>query len=213
MSMKTINMESITEYYKEHKSNPIGTYRFFSVLIPFVETEDEVHILLELRARDMEDAPGEICFPGGGMEEDEDPVMTALRETDEELGIPKERIRILGIGDTLYSFSGLAIHTIPGIVSYDTFLNIKANPKEVEEAFLVPLSFFAENEPLVIRSKLEAERSDFPWDLAGIDESYPWSTGIAEVPIYKPLPDGKIVWGMTANIIRHMIKDLSRYGI
>ena len=58
-------IERIRRIYERHEPAPIGKYRFFSVLIPFVEKDGELCLLYEVRARDMDSDPGEICFPGG----------------------------------------------------------------------------------------------------------------------------------------------------
>ena len=206
--MESIGLNDIRKYYKNRMGEAIGVSRHFAVLIPFVERDGEVFLLMEKRAGDMEDAPGEICFPGGRLECGETPLEGALRETEEELGIPKESIEIIGDYDRLYTFSGAVINAVPGVVDASALEKMSLNPLEVEEAFLAPFRFFMENPPFVHRSVLEADRSDFPYELAGIDETYPWAKGKAEVPVYKALPDGKIVWGLTANIIRHFVGKL-----
>ena len=206
--MKALNLTKIREYTAAKSGKAIGFKKHFAVLMPFVEVDGELFLLLEKRASDMEDAPGEICFPGGMLEMGETPGEGALRETEEELGIRRENIDIIGAADTLYTFSGVAIHVVPGEIQVDAVEKMSLNPAEVEEAFLAPWDFFFENPPYVHVSKLEADRNDFPYELAGIDESYPWATGRAEVPVYKALPDGKIVWGLTANIIRNFVEEI-----
>ena len=53
----------------------------------------------------MQSQPGEVCFPGGHVERGENPRDTALRETFEEIGVPIERIEVIGQGDTLYGYA------------------------------------------------------------------------------------------------------------
>ena len=60
----------------------------FAVLVPLVETERGLCLLYEVRSHTLRRQPGEICFPGGELEGDESVVVCALRETQEELGIP-----------------------------------------------------------------------------------------------------------------------------
>ena len=204
----SIKLHDISEYLATSGGKPIGINRAYSVLMPFLEKDGRVFLLLEKRASDMEDAPGEICFPGGQMEEGESPTRAAIRETEEELGIGRERIGIIGDPSILYTISSSVIYVVPGILDCDIDHDIILNPAEVEEVFLAPLDFFVSNPPYIHKSVLEADRSDFPYEFAGIDESYPWAKGRAEVPVYNALPDGKIVWGLTANIIRHFVMDL-----
>ena len=68
----------------------------YSVLVPLVEREGGLSLLYEVRAGSLRRQPGEVCFPGGRLEGAESPEECALRETWEELGIPREKIRILG---------------------------------------------------------------------------------------------------------------------
>ena len=145
--MKNLDLGTITHYYSQKDGKTIGKYREYSVLMPFVEHEKEVNLLLELRASNMEDAPGEICFPGGRVETGETPEIAALRECEEELGISQSDIVIIGPTDRLYTFSGAVIYIVPGVIQYDSLKNTVYSKAEVEEAFLAPLSFFVDNEP------------------------------------------------------------------
>ena len=59
-----MKIETIRDFYQNHRPAPIGRYRYLSVLVPFVRRDDgELCVLFEMRARDMEVDPGEICFP------------------------------------------------------------------------------------------------------------------------------------------------------
>ena len=68
-----------------------------SVLIPLVWKDGEPHLLFEVRAYDLKVQPGEVCFPGGRIEEGETPQDAVLREVSEELFVRKEQVRILGL--------------------------------------------------------------------------------------------------------------------
>ena len=61
----------------------------YSVLVPLVEREGGLSLLYEVRAGSLRRQPGEVCFPGGRLEGAESPEECALRETWEELGIPR----------------------------------------------------------------------------------------------------------------------------
>lgn len=65
--MTTLN--DIRNVYRGRQPQPIGRHRFFSVLVPVVEKDGQPHLLFEVRARAMESQPGEICFPGGNVEQ------------------------------------------------------------------------------------------------------------------------------------------------
>jgi len=160
-------------------------------------------------------APGEICFPGGHMEGSESAGRCAMRETMEELGIPMERIRFIGRGDTLTGFSGFTLYTTMGEVSYEDYLKVTPEESEVAEAFLVEVSEFMDNPPYVYTSNVYADRSDFPYELAGISEDYPWSMGTWNTVIYNVQDtNGKdrIVWGLTGGIVHHVMEQLEEAG-
>jgi len=91
-----MDIENITKLLKNKKPHPEGDYQTFGVLVPLLEINNEIHLLLEVRADTLKNQPGEISFPGGRMEKGEIPKRTAVRETSEELLIPQEKIHVLG---------------------------------------------------------------------------------------------------------------------
>ena len=71
-------LDLIRQTYENHTAGPINKVHRFAVLVPLVERADgNVEILFETRAVDLDAQPGEICFPGGAMEEGETPLKTA----------------------------------------------------------------------------------------------------------------------------------------
>ena len=75
----------------------------FAVLVPVVEKEGELFILLEVRSQRVGRQPGEVCFPGGRFEPGETAAECALRETYEELGIPAECICVIAFVNCSHS--------------------------------------------------------------------------------------------------------------
>lgn len=200
-------LDHIRNVYTDRMPQPIGRHRYFSVLVPAVEKDGQLHLLFEVRARTMESQPGEICFPGGHVEPGEDPAETALRETMEEIGIPPEKVELIGPGDILYGYANYTLYTYMGIIAYEDVVKASLAPEEVDEIFLVPLQFFHDNPPQVQVEKIYTEISeDFPFARIGIDESYPWRIGEWEIPIYDA--GGRIIWGLTARITANMIRVL-----
>ena len=200
-------LDDIRNVYTGRQPRPIGRHRYFSVLVPVVEKDGQLHLLFEVRARIMESQPGEICFPGGHVEPGEDPGAAALRETMEEIGIPPEKVELIGPGDILYGYANYTLYTYMGIVAYEDVVKGQLAPEEVDEIFLVPLQFFYDNPPQVQREKIYTEISaDFPFEKIGIDKSYPWRVGEWEIPIYDA--GGRIIWGLTARITANMIRVL-----
>lgn len=176
----------------------------YAVLAALVERDGELHFLFEVRAESLHRQPGEICFPGGRMEAGETAVQCALRETEEELGIPAEEIRVIGPLDFIHQEGGAIIYPILGCIKPEAAAQASPGKAEVREIFFVPLSFFENNEPLLYTYKLVPKvEEDFPYDLIGFDGSYPWRQGRAEVPIY--VYGQRVIWGLTARMVKWLI--------
>jgi len=110
-----------------------------SVLIPIVMGA-QPQVLFTRRAAGLHDHAGEISFPGGRIEpSDADPIAAALRETEEELGLPRANIEVWGSLDAYETRTGFRVAPIVGIVSPP--LVLRPDPREVAEIFEVPLAF------------------------------------------------------------------------
>ena len=207
-------LDLIRQTYKNHKAGPINKVHRFAVLIPLIEREDgSIEILFETRAVDLDAQPGEICFPGGAMEEGELPLQTALRETCEEIGVRPEDIRIIGQMDTLNN-ANLQIDVFIGLLQNVTvdgddmpaegktqrFSGLTLSGEEVEDVFTIPLSFFFENKPDTYYVNMEPHvPEDFPYCRIGQTEDYPWGRYRYNVLVYDW--PGRYLWGMTAKIV------------
>jgi 8-oxo-dGTP pyrophosphatase MutT (NUDIX family) len=111
-----------------------------AVLVPLVERPEGLTVLLTKRTDHLNNHAGQISFPGGRVEpEDENAVETALRETEEEIGVGREHIEIITEIDTYRTGTGYRITPVVGFVSPDYILQI--DEFEVAEVFEVPLSF------------------------------------------------------------------------
>ena len=112
-----------------------------AVLVPIVEHTTGHTVLLTQRTEHLRTHSGQVSFPGGKVEEeDTGPVDTALRETEEEIGLHRSRVEIMGALDVYETGTGFAITPIVGLVSpgFDLVLD----EYEVASAFEVPLEFF-----------------------------------------------------------------------
>ncbi len=111
-----------------------------AVLVPLIEREDGLSVLLTERSATLKDHAGQISFPGGRQDpEDVDAVATALRETDEEVGLPAGLIRVIGRLDTYITGTGYSVTPIVGLIRPP--FPIEADPVEVADVFEVPLGF------------------------------------------------------------------------
>ncbi|MFI5251657.1 MAG: NUDIX hydrolase [Bacteroidota bacterium] len=118
-------------------------YKRAAVLITLVPIDDEFSILLTVRTDEVETHKGQISCPGGMRDDgDNDLTQTALRETEEELGIPRTSIEILGVSDDQATPTKFIITPVVGCL--DELPSLTLNTNEVAEVFTVPLSVFIE---------------------------------------------------------------------
>ncbi len=197
----------------------MGRDRFFNsaVLIPFVKIKGEYFILFQKRAAGIKQG-GDICFPGGGFEEGVDKNFkdTAIRETNEELGIPRKDIKIIGQLDTMVASFGTIVEPFVGLVKKKAIKKMKLNKEEVENTYLIPLDYFKQNEPEIynLRTEVKPYHIDedgnkevyFPVDELGLPEVYqkPWGNKKHKVYVYKYKK--RVIWGLTAVILNDLLK-------
>jgi 8-oxo-dGTP pyrophosphatase MutT (NUDIX family) len=134
---------------------PIGPIRPAAVLVPLIAHLDRLTVLLTQRTAHLARHAGQISFPGGRVDAgDTDPISTALRETHEEVGLPPERIRVLGELALYTTVTGFAVTPIVGLIAPP--LVITPDPYEVAEVFEVPLG------PLVDPANRRIETRELP---------------------------------------------------
>ncbi len=211
-SKSDLKTKDIEDIFQNRKPGAEEFFKFFSVLVPVAEKNGKLHLLYEIRAKHMARQPGEICFPGGELEEGESLEACALRETWEEIGIPAEKIRIVNQLDTIFTYSNFAMYCYLGIVDESALETLRLNPDEVAEVFLVALDELLENDPDVYWTKVMPQPpADFPYDDVTGGEPYNWRQGKVPVPVYKAM-DGKRIWGLTARITKRFA-DAVRQGM
>jgi 8-oxo-dGTP pyrophosphatase MutT (NUDIX family) len=112
-------------------------YRRASVLIPLIREGSEWSVLFSRRADHLSSHGGQIAFPGGMVEEGEGLSDAALREAEEEVGIPRGEVELIGRLDDVITNSGFLVAPFVGIVGPAVSYVIQAS--EVAEVFEVPL--------------------------------------------------------------------------
>lgn len=150
-----------------------------AVLVPLVETEMGLSILLTQRTAHLNNHAGQICFPGGRCDaQDIDFTMTALRETKEEIGISQEFIEIAGFLENYATVTGFMITPVVGFIKKG--FQLQTDNFEVAEIFELPLTFILDSANYYQESK----------DYQGIQRKY-----------YVIPYQHHYIWGATAGIL------------
>lgn len=163
-----------------------------SVLVPLVQRDDGLRVLLTQRTDHLHDHAGQISFPGGRAEpEDADEVATALRETEEEIGLSRRHIEVIGRLPVYTTITHFVVTPVVALVHPPFELSLDAF--EVASAFEVPLPFLMT--PAHHRRHL-FEAGGAPRQFL----SMPWHDGETE----------RFIWGATAAMLRNLYGFLSR---
>ncbi|XP_034541517.1 peroxisomal coenzyme A diphosphatase NUDT7 [Notolabrus celidotus] len=112
-----------------------------SVLIPLFVRNGQLYTLLTLRSEKLRSSAGEVCFPGGKRDpSDKDDIETALREAEEEIGLPSDGVEVVSTLFPIINKSGLLVTPVVSFI--EESFHPSPNPAEVSEVFTVPLDFF-----------------------------------------------------------------------
>ena len=189
-------------------------FRNAAVLILLFKKDGKYHFLFEKRSGKVRQ-PGEISFPGGLIDKGETVLETALRETQEELGIEREKIEILGEIGLLYSPLGATVSGVVGVAKIDSLDDLTLSKEEVDYVFSVPVDFFIEKEPQEYEVLLHAHSHYIdekgkkiellPVKELGLPEMYEdsWGLGKPKVLVYKWKDE--IIWGLTARFVKEVV--------
>jgi 8-oxo-dGTP pyrophosphatase MutT (NUDIX family) len=156
-----------------------------AVLVAVVDHPAPTVILTE-RPKTMRKHPGQISFPGGRIDpEDDGPVAAALREAEEEIALPRDCVEIVGAADPYRTITGFQVTPIVGVVPPG--LSLRPHPDEVAAMFEAPLHFLLEPSHQVVRT--------VEWQ--GRTRSY-----------YEIEWEGRRIWGATAAMIVNLSRRL-----
>jgi 8-oxo-dGTP pyrophosphatase MutT (NUDIX family) len=129
-----------------------GVLRPAGVLAPVIIRDGIAELILTKRSSALKHHPGQIAFPGGKQDEnDDDVVAAALREAHEEIGLPPDLVDVLGTLPTHETVTGFQVTPVIGLVR-EEFV-ITPEPGEVEEVFFVPLSHVLKEESFSVQSR------------------------------------------------------------
>ncbi|MBW6458251.1 MAG: CoA pyrophosphatase [FCB group bacterium] len=199
-----------------NKTHIIGSdhkYLHTAVLVPEITIAGEKHLLFQERSADIIQG-SEICFPGGRFDAETDRSLrdTAIRETCEELGISRNKVRITGDLGTLIAPVGVMVRAFTGILRIKSPDELTIDKSEVAKVFTVPLAWFRDNPPKTYHLQIEVRPFRYndknekehllPVKDYALPARYeePWSGRRHPVFVY-PAEQGTI-WGITAEIVR-----------
>lgn len=162
-----------------------------AVLVPIITRRKGPTVLFTQRTDHLEHHPGQISFPGGHVEEnDGSPEETAIRETEEEIGLDRRHIEIIGRIDTYLTSTGFSV--IPVVARISPPFEINPDPVEVAEVFEVPLDFLLDPENHQQETRLFGEQT--------------WHA-------YAMPYNGYHIWGVTAGMVRNFYEILTDSAI
>jgi len=171
-----------------------------AVLVPLLERNDGISVLLTLRTKEVETHKGQISLPGGVRDiSDVDAIHTALRETEEELGIGRTNVEILGLLDDLATPTRFVITPVVGYLMKEP--HIVPSETEVAEVIEVPLSFFADEKngrwEMMERDRVTTRRRPDTNRDSG-----------EQVKVWFFQRGEYLIWGATAMMLRNLIEIL-----
>ena len=148
-------------------------WRPAAVLIPLVNHASGVTVLLTQRTEEMPSHAGQVAFPGGRRDEhDVDATDTALREAEEEVGLARHFVEVVGAVDLYRTGTGYEITPVVGIVTPG--FTTRADPREVADVFEVPLAHFLDERNHRIDSRKVAEGRERRFYAMPYGERYIW---------------------------------------
>lgn len=177
--------------WAERQAAGVSRVRHAAVLVPVLVHEGrELELLFIVRPDDSSSHPGQVAFPGGVAEEGDDgPIATALRETEEELGIDRRRPEVVGMLPALPTHTGFIVRPIVGLIHGDVELTPSA--REVAATFSVPLSeLLAPERRRTMRSRWGPGQPEFRLNF--------WP--------FAPTP----IWGATGHMVADLMARLAR---
>lgn len=160
-----------------------GSFKPAAVLVPIQERTDGDYLVLTQRAEMLNSHSGQVAFPGGRVDpDDRGAVETALRESQEEIGIDPRDVRILGELDQVRAAANYLVTPVVGLIPFPYEFNL--NRLETAAVFSVPISALLDQNILTVDQRFGPE----------------WG------PIYHFHYQGWDIWGATARIIKQFLE-------
>lgn len=162
-----------------------------AVLVPLMDYGHAARLLFTQRTAELKRHGGQVSFPGGRCDEaDIDLAATALREAEEEIGLPSSHVEILGALEPYITGTGFIV--APIVARIDPGFTVRLDPYEVSEAFEVPFDFLMDERNHRLESGQRGDVTRRWWAM-------PW--------------ENRHIWGATAGMIRSLYSRYSRYDL
>ncbi len=159
-----------------------------AVLVPLFERDGVPHILFTRRPAHLRTHANQFSFPGGGRDaEDSTPLHTALRETEEELGIERSRVRVLGMLDEVPTITSFRIQPFVGVIPGDG----QYQPSLEEVAFILEVPLVGLLDPSVRRVEKRL--------VQGVERD-----------MYSYTYNSHVIWGATARILYNLLEHVAQ---
>ncbi len=159
-----------------------------AVLMPLIDRADGMTVLLTQRTAHLSAHAGQISFPGGRFEAgDGTPENTALRETEEEIGLTRAHIEVLGRLSVRETGTGYRVVPVVGVITPP--FSVAPDPHEVAEVFEVPLSFVLDPANHRFETRI----------MSGVQRQF-----------YSVLYGDYYIWGLTARLLVNLSQRLAR---
>ena len=166
--------------------HPTRSLTAAAVLVPLIDRDGGMTVLLTKRTEHLNDHAGQVSFPGGRIDpEDRDAAAAALRGAREEVGLDPQRVDLIGRLDTYVTRTGFDVTPWVGLVTPP--IALVPDPFEVAEVFEVPLDFFLDSANRRTESRLWQGQERFFY-------VYPWH--------------GYYIWGATAGMLSNLAEVL-----
>ncbi len=178
----TKTLDKILHNRRKHRVS-IRNFTLSAVLVPVFEKNNEDYLLFTMRNQNVRHHKGEICFPGGVYDKKDHFLLnTALRETEEEIGLKPEDVLVLGELDDLMTPTYFRINPFVARIPYP--YPFKINEKEIDCLIEVPLRYFMDEKHLELKKvTIEGDEVEIPF--------YHWKK--------------HTIWGATGRIVRQLI--------
>ncbi|HYG28065.1 MAG TPA: CoA pyrophosphatase [Caulobacteraceae bacterium] len=159
-----------------------------AVLVPIVQREEGLSVLLTRRADTLRNHTGQVALPGGRLDPGETPWQAALREAEEEIGLSREQVELVGMSTPYRTGTGFLVTPVVGFVTPP--IELKPNPAEVADVFETPFGYLM--------------------DPANHERRFYDQPGGTRRWFYAITHEERVIWGATAGMLRALYDRL--YG-